>query len=97
MKLPTCPYCKARFLYPDAKKRMERRTGVCPNCGKKYRVSRLGTAGFILCAAVLLIAVDFGLLSIPDMNLPVLCVITVAGVVAAYFLLPFFVRFLRAG
>ena len=96
MKLPMCPYCEERFLYPDAKKRMESRTGVCPHCGKKYRVSRLGPAIFILCAAAALIAVDFRLLSIPDMNLPVLGVITVAGVVAAYFLLPFFVRFLRA-
>jgi hypothetical protein len=97
MKLPVCPYCEARFLYPDVKQRMKLRTGVCPHCGKEFRVSRRGLAIFLPCAAAALIALNCGLLTIPDMNLLFLCAVTAAGVAGAYFLLPFAVRFRQAG
>lgn len=95
MKSATCPYCEARFFYPEMKNHMTRRTGVCPHCGKKFCVSRRGFAVFLPCTAAALIALDFGLLMIPDMNLIFLSAVTVIGVVAAYLLLPFSVRFRR--
>lgn len=96
MKSATCPACGARFLYPDLKKKITSRTGVCPHCRKKYRISRVGTAIFLVCAVLVLIALNFALLSIPDMNIFFLCFITLAGVVIAYFLLPFSIRFRQA-
>lgn len=97
MKLATCPYCEARFLYPDVRKSLSRKTGVCPHCGKEYRVSKRGFFVFLPLAALVLVALDFGLLSIPDMNMVFLCSVTVAGVVLAWLLLPFSVRYLRRG
>ncbi len=95
MRSAKCPYCEARFLYSGQKKNLRRRSGVCPHCGKEYCVSHCGTAVFLLCAAALLVLLNFGLLSVPDMNLPFLCFVTAAGVAAAYFLLPLSVRFRR--
>lgn len=93
---PTCPYCRARFLYPDLKQRGKKRTGVCPHCGKPYRLSRLARAVYILGALAVLFAMDFGLLFLSDMNFPFLLVMTVLGVTAFYLLLPFSVRFRKA-
>lgn len=93
---PTCPYCKARFLYPDLKQRGKKRTGVCPQCGKPYRLSRLARVIYFLGAFVVLFAMDFSLLYISDMNFPFLLIMTALGVTAFYLLLPFSVRFRKA-
>jgi CXXC-20-CXXC protein len=93
---PTCPYCKARFLYPDLKQRGKKRTGVCPHCGKPYRLSRLARVVYILGALAVLFGIDYALLFISDMNFPFLLVMTMLGVTAFYLLLPFSVRFRKA-
>lgn len=96
MKLAVCPYCGARFLYPDVRKSLFRKRGVCPNCGKEYRVSKRGFAVFFPCAAAVLVALDYGLLMISDMNLIYLCTVTVVGVVIARLLLPFAIRYRKS-
>jgi hypothetical protein len=93
MKLATCPYCEARFLYPDVRKSISWRTGRCPHCGKEFRVSKRGFAVYLPCAAAVLVALDDALLAIADMNLIFLCAASVFGVVAAWLLLPFAVRY----
>jgi CXXC-20-CXXC protein len=93
---PTCPYCKARFLYPDLKQRGKEHIGVCPHCGKPYRISRLARVVYILCALAVLFFLDYGLLYISDMNLPFMLIITIIGVTAFYLLFPFSVRFRKA-
>lgn len=89
MKLPLCPHCGARFLYPDVRRRMMQKTGVCPHCKKDYRISRRGFAFFIPVSLFILFLLNFLLLQIPDMNLFFLLAVTAAGVVAACLLAPF--------
>lgn len=96
MKTAVCPFCEARFLYPDLKKRSRSRTGVCPHCGKTYRVSRKNTAFFLAFAVAVLMAMDWGLLSLSGMNLLFLMAATILGVTAVYLFLPFTVRFRKA-
>lgn len=96
MKSVVCPFCEARFLYPDLKKRSRSRTGVCPHCGKTYRVSRKYTAVFLIFGVAVLMAMDWGLLSLSGMNLIFLMAATILGVTAVYLLLPFTVRFRKA-
>ena len=97
MKTAVCPYCEARFLYPDVKKRMKHSTGDCPHCGGRYRVARGGTAVYLVVAFAVLIAMNLGLLSIGSMNLAFLLIATVLGVTVFYLLLPFSVRFRKDG
>ncbi|MCI1954783.1 MAG: hypothetical protein LKJ21_00190 [Oscillospiraceae bacterium] len=94
MKLPLCPYCGARFLYPDVKRSMGAKTGTCPHCGKRFRISAgRGLAALLPAALLVLFGVDWFLLCIPDMNLLYLLAVTAAGVAAAYFLIPYTVRY----
>jgi CXXC-20-CXXC protein len=93
---PTCPYCKVRFLYPELKQRGKKHTGVCPHCGKPYRISRLARVVYILGALAILFLINYGLLFISDMNLPFMLAVTVLGVTAFYLLFPFSVRFRKA-
>lgn len=94
LRLPLCPYCGARFLYPDVKKSRGRKTGKCPHCGKAFRVTfGTGMAVLISVALAALVGVNFFLLSIPDINLFYLLAVTAAGVVLTYFLIPYTVRY----
>lgn len=89
MKLPLCPHCGARFLYPDVRRHMMQKSGVCPNCKKKYRISRRGFAIFLPVSLLALFLLNFLLLQIPDMNLIFLLAVTAAGVVCISLLAPF--------
>ncbi len=89
MKLPLCPHCGARFLYSDVRQRMMQKSGVCPHCKKKYRISRRGFAIFLPAALLALFLLNFLLLQIPDMNLIFLLAVTAAGVVCVSLLAPF--------
>ena len=71
---------------------MGKTTGTCPHCGKTFRISKIWLAVFFPAVFLVLTAVNFFLLSIPDMSLIVLFVTTLAGVAAAYFLIPFFLQ-----
>lgn len=93
LKLPICPYCGARFLYPDVKKR-KGSTGTCPHCRKKFHITAGRGLAVLLPAAVLfLIAINFLLLTIPDINIFYLMAVTAAGVILTYFLMPYTVRY----
>lgn len=94
LKLPLCPYCEARFLYPEVKKSLRYRTGTCPNCGKTFRVAgKKNRALFFLIVALVLVGLNFLLMGIHSMNLSFLTVVTLLGVVAAWLLVPFTVRY----
>lgn len=94
LKLPVCPYCGARFFYPDAKKSRGSKTGTCPHCRKKFRVAAgRGLAVLLSAALIVLFGVNFLLLSIPDMNVFYLLAVTAAGVIITYFLIPYTVRY----
>lgn len=95
LKLPLCPNCGARFLYPDVRKTMNRKTGECPHCEKTYSVSRALLPLLIFVALLLIVGMNWLFLTIPSMNLPFLMIITAIGVVVVYFLTPFTVRYKR--
>lgn len=94
LKLPLCPYCGARFLYPQVRRLQNKKSGVCPHCGKTFRIySRAGRTVLYTVSAFLLIGVDFFLLGIPAMNLTFLLAVTIAGVVGVGLLNPYTVRY----
>lgn len=94
LKLPLCPYCRARFLYGQVRKSRFRKTGVCPHCGEKFRItSWRGLLALLPSAAVLMVGLNVLLMQIPEMSLPALSFVTAAGVTATYFLLPYTVRY----
>jgi CXXC-20-CXXC protein len=93
LKLPLCPYCGARFLYPDVKK-SKGKTGICPHCKKEFRITRGGRTALLIAAAVLvIIAINWIFLTLPTVNLPFLLIITAIGVTITWFLIPFTVQY----
>jgi CXXC-20-CXXC protein len=96
MKLPLCPYCEARFLYPAVKGSTKQKTGVCPHCKKEFRITyRSRTALLFLFALLLIVGMNWLFLTIPTMNLPFLMVITAIGILITYFLIPYTVQYKR--
>ena len=94
LKLPLCPYCEARFLYPTVKNSKAQKTGICPHCDKVFRVTyRKNAALLILFALLVIVGINFLLLTITGMNIPFLMVITAIGVIITYFIIPFTVRY----
>ncbi len=93
LKLPLCPYCGARFLFPTVKQSQTKKTGICPHCGKEFRVSRSWRWVLYLAALAVFVGLDCALLTIPSMNVPFLMVITAIGVIIIYFLIPYTVRY----
>ncbi len=72
---------------------MLRKSGKCPHCGKEFRISRRMLSIYIPAVFFILFLADFFLLGIPDMNLIFLISVTSAGIVIAYFLMPFAIKF----
>lgn len=94
LKLPLCPYCGARFLYPDVRRSKDRKTGTCPNCGREFRVSGgKGRIALFLVCALILTGLDVLLLRIPSMNLTFLLAATALGVAGILLLVPYTVRY----
>ena len=94
LKLPLCPNCGARFLYPDVKRLMRTGSGTCPHCGKNFRTAgKPQRAVLFAAAALIMIVVNLLLLRIPSMNLFFLTVTTAAGVAVTGLLIPFTARF----
>jgi DNA-directed RNA polymerase subunit RPC12/RpoP len=94
LKLPLCPYCGARFLYPDVKRSKNGTTGTCPHCGRVFRIFGRGSrAVLFLVFALILIGLDLCLLSIPSINLTVLLAATILGVAGVRLLIPYTVRY----
>lgn len=93
LKLPLCPYCGARFFYPDVKKNRGK-NGICPHCKKEFRIVRGGSTALLFIAALLVIVgINWLFLTLPSVNLPFLLIITAIGVTITWFLIPFTVRY----
>ena len=97
LKLPLCPYCGARFLYPDVKSHRKSKTGICPNCNHKFKIDSKYKYVLFLCAFLLLIGLNCLLLTLPSMNLWYLLVVTGIGVAVTRLLIPFTVRYRKIG
>lgn len=93
LKLPLCPYCGARFLYPVVKNSMKQKTGVCDHCKKEFQIYRAKKNILFLVALILIVGVNWLFLSVPAMNIIFLMVITAIGVIITYFLIPYTVRY----
>ena len=94
LKLPLCPYCGARFLYPDVKKSKNRKNGVCPHCGETFRIyGRACRTVLYTVSFLLLIGMNFCLMKIPSMHLAFLLSATILGVVITWLLIPYTVRY----
>lgn len=93
LKLPLCPYCGARFLYPDVRN-SKGKTGICPHCKKEFRITRgAKTVLLIVIAVLMIIAMNWLFLTIPSVNLLFLLIITAIGVIITWFLIPFTVQY----
>lgn len=93
LKLPLCPYCEARFLYPDVKNNRGK-TGICPHCKKEFRIVRGGSTALLVAAALLaIVGMNWLFLTLPSVSLPFLLIITAIGVTVTWFLIPFTVRY----
>lgn len=97
LKLPLCPYCGARFLYPTVRENRKRKTGICPHCRRVFRIDGKKRYFLFLCALVLLIGLNWFLLTIPAMNPAFLLSATALGVTAAELLIPFTIRYRKTG
>ena len=93
LKLPLCPYCGARFLYPSVKNSIKQKTGVCDHCKKTFQINRTRRTLLFLVALILIVGVNWLFLSVPAINLPFLMVITAIGVIVTYFLIPYTVQY----
>lgn len=94
LKLPVCPHCGSVFYYGNVRRTMWKRTGNCENCKKDFLIcGGWGRALFCLTALLVLMGVNFLLMLIPAMNLSCLAAATGLGVAAAYFLLPYTVKY----
>jgi uncharacterized paraquat-inducible protein A len=94
LKLPLCPYCGARFLYPEIRRAQNQKSRICPHCGKTFRIyGRAGRAALYIVSALLLVGMNFCLMKIPNMNLIFLLAATVLGVAAVRLLVPYTVRY----
>lgn len=94
LKLPLCPYCGAGFLYPEVRKAQKEKSGICPHCGKPFRIDgRSVRAVLYAVSALLLIGINLCLLKIPDMNLTFLLAVTAVGIVSVRLLVPYTVRY----
>lgn len=93
LKLPVCPYCGARFLYPEVKKAASQKTGTCTHCNKMFQIDRKYQYLLFFIAFFLLVAVNWIFLTAPAVNLVFLIAVTAPGVVAAWALVPFTVRY----
>ncbi len=93
LKLPLCPYCGARFFYPDVKKNRGR-TGTCPHCKKEFRILRGGSTVLLFTAALLaIVGTNCFFLTLPSVSISFLLIITAIGVTVTWFLIPFTVRY----
>lgn len=93
LKLPLCPYCEARFLYPTVKNSRKQKTETCPHCSRVFQIIRRRAALLFLFAFLIIVGVNWLLLTIPAMNLPFLMIITAIGVIITYFLIPYTVQY----
>lgn len=93
LKLPLCPYCGARFLYPDVKK-MKSKVGTCPHCGKSFYIGgKSSRAALFFAAFIVMVGFNILLLNISSMNIWLLTAVTIVGVIITYFLIPYTVRY----
>lgn len=97
LKLPLCPYCGAHFLYPTVKESIKYKTKSCPHCNNTYKINSKYKYFLFLAAILLLVGVNWLFLTIPSMNLLFLTGITALGVIAAYFLIPYTIRYQKTG
>lgn len=94
LKLPVCPHCGARFLYPDVRRSQNKAAGTCPHCGGTFRISgRRGRTVLFAVSSLILAGINFGLLGIPSINLTVLLAATALGVACVRLLIPYTVRY----
>jgi DNA-directed RNA polymerase subunit RPC12/RpoP len=94
LKLPLCPYCGARFLYPDVKKSKNTKQGICPHCGGIFRIyGRTSRFALYTISSLLLIGMNLCLIKIPSINLTVLFSATILGVMVTRLLIPYTVRY----
>ncbi|MFU0832018.1 MAG: Znf/thioredoxin-put domain-containing protein [Oscillospiraceae bacterium] len=94
LKLPLCPYCGARFLYPEVRKTINNRKGICPHCGGTFRIyGKANRAALYAVSLLMLIGMNLCLIKIPSMNLTVLLLATIIGVMVTRLLIPYTVRY----
>ena len=92
IKLPLCPYCGARFLYPEVRRMAGKKEGMCLHCKKEFTISQMGIFWIFLAVALLLIALNWALLAAGISDLWVLLAVTAVLVALSVFLIPFGIR-----
>ena len=96
LRLPVCPYCGAAYYYKDVKNAAKQKTACCHHCKQRFAVRvRAPRAVLLLCAALLMVLLDFLILSIlPNIHLVGLYLTTLCLLACSLFLVPYVVRFI---
>ena len=96
LRLPLCPYCEGRFLYGDVRRHIRDKTGVCPNCGKRFIIRAKGRIVLLWCiAGVLLCLLNLLFWSLEQVNVLFIAGLTAVLLCCLFPLHPFVVRYRR--
>ena len=97
LRLPTCPYCEARFLYGTVYHTKNQGRGVCPHCKREFVISfQKQRIVYFAAAAAAIVAVDLLLLWIfPRLTMTFLFLFTAILLILSALGLPFVVRYQR--
>lgn len=96
-KLPNCPHCNTVYRYKDTKNAMKQKENTCYHCEKKFKVKYFPDI-LALCAIILLPCIFTLILILSKMktfDFFILFFIALLFVITAYFLIPFFTRFVK--
>ena len=93
-KQSICPHCKTVYRYSDLKKIMWKKSDSCYHCKKNFSVSRAGVWILLLILVAVCTAADIIAFNVfPHTTVITVYIINSVFAVAAFFMLPFFIRF----
>ena len=93
-RLPTCPHCKTVYGYGEVRSAVFKREKTCYHCKKYFSVSRAGVWILLLILVAVCTAADIIAFNVfPHTTVITVYIINSVFAVAAFFMLPFFIRF----
>ena len=93
-KLPVCPYCKTVYHYGEVRRAAMNKEKECYHCNKTFVVSRKQTGILLLILVAVCTAADVVLFQFySNTTIVTAYIVNIVIVVAAFFTVPFFIRF----
>ncbi len=98
LKLPTCPYCEARYNYKDIKQIYKNKSECCHNCKKSFNISYLKGRIILIIIAIIIFSI-INVISyniFVNINIWINLACTIGLVTGLTTLFPYTVRFLKS-